>query len=317
MEKTEIKRRKIKEQIVVVVGYGWVGQANALSLKMMGYPVSYFDVTKNPILHYKDKYKEVYESIPALHSVLEHDSETTCYIVSVGDRVSEDGVQDISLIESALNSLHKAKGVVVLRSTVLPDLLKNLHFDFYVPEFLHEKKAVEESLEPFFFIVGKKKSSNKEEPSFFVAWKKRAHKTFDGTPEEASYIKYLSNIWNSVRIAFVNEFGNAIARPNSKENLQSIERVTNFMFNHRFYMRYGKSFGGHCLPKDTRAFFNWYKQKGNDMSLIEGVYRSNSAHQEIEKEHSMMPEWFSEWPDRHVSAKTALQALWHSIAKRF
>lgn len=303
-----------KEEIVVV-GYGWVGQANALSLKMMGYSVSFFDVNQAPTLHYKNKYEKVYNTIPALTNVLEKDSDNTCYVVSVGDRVSEEGVQDISLIKSALLSLEGAKGKVVLRSTVLPDLLKDLSFDFYVPEFLHEKKAVEESIEPFFFIVGS--NTGKEEPSFFAIWRERAHKVFTGTPEEASYIKYLSNIWNSVRIAFVNEFGNTMGSPNSKESLQSIERVTNFMFNHRFYMRYGKSFGGHCLPKDTRAFFNWYKKKGKDVSLIEGVYKSNTAHQEIEKQYPSMPEWFSEWPDRHISGKVAVKALWHSITKHF
>ena len=37
----------------------------------------------------------------------------------------------------------KTKGKIIIRSTILPNLLVTLQFDFYVPEFLHEIRAVE------------------------------------------------------------------------------------------------------------------------------------------------------------------------------
>jgi phosphoglycerate dehydrogenase-like enzyme len=33
-----------KEEKIVIVGFGWVGQANALALVQMGYQVFYYDV---------------------------------------------------------------------------------------------------------------------------------------------------------------------------------------------------------------------------------------------------------------------------------
>jgi UDPglucose 6-dehydrogenase len=301
----------MKERIVIV-GFGWVGQANALALSLMGYPVSYFDPA-TPSLHHT-RYQSEYGKLTRLKSPREHETPDTCFIVCVGDRVSEDGIQDISLIESALTSLKGTAGTVILRSTILPQKLSALPFDFYLPEFLHEKKAVEESLDPYFFVVGE--NTGKKEPSFFPEWRTRSFKIFNGTPEEASYIKYLSNLWNSVRIAFVNEFGNAIAVPENKEKLNRVERVINFMFDHRPYMRYGRSFGGHCLPKDTRAFMRFYKDAGRDMSLFHGTYASNTAQKKLEEKFPAVPEWFSEWPDRHVSVHTALQALFHAVLKR-
>src|SRR3990167_9915550 len=104
---------------MVVGGFGWVGQAKALALTAMGYGVSYFDIG-SPERHY-GKYAELYDSVTRLDSILQTDSPETCYIVCVGDRVSEDGVQDIGAIRSALDSLKGANGVIVLRSTVLPD----------------------------------------------------------------------------------------------------------------------------------------------------------------------------------------------------
>ena len=54
-----------------------------------------------------------------------------------------DGNQDISLIRRALDGLKRRKGKIIIRSTILPNLLVTLQFDFYVPEFLHEIRAVE------------------------------------------------------------------------------------------------------------------------------------------------------------------------------
>jgi len=281
----------MKKETIVIVGYGWVGQANALALSHAGYETYYYDIAI-PLLKYTPKYDDLYAKVKALRKILEKDGADTWYVVCVGDRVSEEGQQDISAIKKALKSLQKAKGGVVLRSTILPGNLAGLSFDHYVPEFLHEKKAVEEVMEPSYFVVGSL-GKNARKPSFFAHLEKRAAKVFHGTPEEASYIKYLSNIWNALRIAFVNEFGNAIAEPKDPVAIAAIDKVMNFFFERKAYVQYGRSFGGHCLPKDTRAFFAWHKARGKDMSIVEGMYRSNSTHQVIEKKHSHMPEWFS------------------------
>lgn len=296
---------------VVIIGYGWVGQANAIVLKNLGYEVSYIDPSPPP-LHYAE-YQVIYDSVPRITDAKSVDSESTVFIVCVGDRVSDEGVQDISNIRQALASVEGVKGTVVLRSTVLPDLLEELRFDFYVPEFMHEKNAVKDCSDPYYFVIGTKNKDAKE-PSFFEPWRHRAYKVFEGTPREASFIKFLSNIWNALRIAFINEFGDAIGRPHNKERLAEIERIMDFMFDHRNYLRYGRSFGGHCLPKDSRSFIHWYK-KELPMSLLSGMYESNVHHAELEKKFPLMPEWYSEWQQRHISGWKALRELGYAVRK--
>lgn len=297
---------------IVVVGFGWVGQANALALKLSGYEVGYFDIG-TPKHHY-DAYASTYAKLTRLETVTAWDGETTCYIVAVGDRVAEDGTQDISSIRAALDSLKGVLGTVVLRSTILPDTLSTLAFDYYVPEFLHEKLAVEESLSPFFVVVGKT-TTTKPEPSFLSLWREKTPRIFNGTPEEAAYIKYLSNLWNAVRIAFVNEYGDVIGTPDSKESLDSIERVVNFVMRGEPYLRYGRAFGGHCLPKDMRAFTGWYAGKGRRVDLLQGAYRANEAHAKAQEQHPLLPEWFSAWPLPHLSGFVALRELAFSLYK--
>lgn len=303
-----------KKETYVIVGFGWVGQANAVALAIQGYDVAYFD-PGTPPHHYSPEYAHAYEKVKRLSNVRELDSENTWYMVCVGDRVSEDGVQDISLIEKALAGLKGVEGGVMLRSTILPDLLEKLPFDYYVPEFLHEKDAVEECLKPYLVVTGAKKNGERPEPSVFALWRSLARKSFVGTPREASFIKYLSNLWNATRIAFVNEFGDAIGRPTDKQALNNIEDIIGFMFDNRSYLRYGRSFGGHCLPKDTRAFMNWYSKGETTLPLLKGVYESNTKHAELEKKYPLIPAWYSKWPDRQISGKRALQELLYVLKK--
>jgi len=299
------------QEKIVIVGFGWVGQANALALKRMGHDVAYFDPGEPP-RHYPE-FASIYDSLERLTSVLGADSDSTWYFVCVGDRVSDEGEQDISNIKAALDSLRGGKGGIVLRSTIIPDLLENLSFDYYLPEFLHEKKAVDECIDPYLFVVGKKNGA-RPEPAIFSLWRVRSHKVFDGTPREASFIKYLWNLWNATRVAFVNEFGDAIGRPVDKEHLSEIEKIVDFLFDNRSYLRYGKSFGGHCLPKDIRAFTKWYS-KNTPLTLLKGVQESNAAHRALEEKFPLMPEWYSQYPDRFISGKRALRDLWKATRK--
>jgi UDP-glucose 6-dehydrogenase len=271
------------QEQIVIVGYGWVGQANALALKKMGHAVSYYDVA-TPVKNYPTD-EPVYQHVQPIGSVLELDSDHTWYIVCVGDKVLPDGTQDISAIERALESLKSAKGKVILRSTVLPRLLARLSFDCYMPEFLHEKNGVEECLWPYYFVLGNR--NVKEWPSFITRWMDRAGKVFEGSPEQAAYIKYLSNTWNASRIALVNEFGD-LMHQNGLVG-QRTEDVIDFVFARRNYLKYGKGFGGHCLPKDMSAF-----SKDHNSALFKAILATNAAHQEVASQRDLK-EWFSSW----------------------
>jgi len=301
------KRSKEK---VVVVGFGWVGQANALSLKITGSDVYYFDIAK-PQLHYADKYSNVYGDIPALAHPLEKDSENTWYVVCVGDKVSEDRHQDISAIEKTLAQLKDTKGGIVLRSTILPEYLSRLDFDYYVPEFLHEKFAVEECASPHFFVLGNRRSLDGM-PDFLLSWEERSFKVFKGTPEEASLVKYLSNIWNALRIAFVNEFGDAVREPKTQRDIDKTSKILDYVLGKRAYLRYGKSFGGHCLPKDLRAFLGAYSEEGNTQ-LLTAVYDTNLAHKALEEKYQSLPEWFSSWESGTNDQQSPWVRVWKKI----
>lgn len=299
------------QEKVIVIGFGWVGQANALTLSLMGYPVSYFD-PGNPQHHYAE-YENQYTKLKRLDTPLEEDDPSAVYIVCVGDSVADDGTQNLSAITAAMDSLKEAKGRVILRSTIIPSSLSQFSFDFYLPEFLHEKCAIEDCLNPYLVVIGAR--TKKKEPSFFKKWEYKSRKVFRGSPEEASYIKYLSNVWNATRIAFVNEIGDTIGEPYTKDDLEKIENVINFLFDGRSYLRYGKSFKGHCLPKDTRAFARFQKNRGVSSAFLDGVYAANSNHEKKEQNYKILPEWYSAWPGIHMGGRLAVRELLFSLKK--
>ena len=284
------------KQKVVVVGYGWIGQANAVALTKMGYSVAYFDPSDSIDLHYQAESQKEYDAVTRLGSTFEWEQHKPWYIICVGDRVNmTTGEQDVSFIRKALDSVQKAKGRIILRSTVLPQHLATMQFDIYLPEFLHEQFAIEECENPFLFIVGKEHPTQ-QEPDFFAEWERRAPKVFRGTPREASLLKYLSNIWNSLRVAFINEFGDVIADPKKEHGLAQINRMINFMFENKSYLRYGRAYDGHCLPKDTMAFFTAHK-KDHNVALIEATHISNDRHQKAIEGADFIHKWYSSWED--------------------
>ena len=298
----------MNKEKIVIVGFGWVGQANALALVKMGYPVFYYDIAQKIEPLYQG-YVVEYARIKRLGAVSDEDGENACYVVCVKDGLTEDNRQDISALTRAVGSLANLSGKVVLRSTVLPQHLKTLRFDYYVPEFLHEKYAVEECLTPPHFVIGGKNFDDM--PTFLGEWESRAKKFFRGVPEEAAHIKYLSNIWNALRIAFVNEFGNVVYATTGRK--ESVDKVIDFLFEKKEYLRYGKAYGGHCLPKDVAAFAKTHEtglhkdvvafakahgSEGGIAPILHAIHQSNELHKSLQ-DHEKFPEWFSKWSDIH------------------
>mgnify|MGYP001583025954 CR=1 FL=1 len=255
----------LKEKKINIVGYGYVGQATAIGLKKLGYDnIFAYDLIKKENLYNSDIFKEIKFS--------EHndyiDDINSIHIICVSDKSRKSGKQnmkDVSELLTFLNVENKkrhSENLIILRTTVVPNFLKKLEFDFYWVEFLREKNAILDFLNPEYFVVGRRYENKFP---FERDFERKVHYCI---PEEASHIKYLSNIWNSLRIAFVNEFGDNLIdeRVNKKD-------VLDFFFKEKKYMKWGNAFGGHCLPKDSKAYSSQYKLK-----ILRALIKSNEIH---------------------------------------
>jgi UDP-glucose 6-dehydrogenase len=271
---------------LVVLGFGKVGQANAIALQD-DFDSTYFYDENTPEFHYLASNSNSYKKILRLNDPVSEDSIDTLYWVCVNDEKNIDGTQDISKIKKMLNRLSCVEGARVLRSTVLPHHLSEIDFDYYSPEFLHERNAIVEAKYPNTFALGSRKRGSP--PNILQILMKRAAIKFVGTPEEVAFIKYYDNIWKAAKITIVNELGD-IAKFSSLLNQGSFDRVMQFNFSGDDYQRYGQAFTGKCLPKDLTAFIRWAREIGSHTDGLDGIVNSNERH-EKQLFHSGLEIW--------------------------
>lgn len=242
---------------VNIIGYGFVGQATAIGLKRLGYDVTAYDIVPKENIYGKKDFEE----IPLVVSQELPDS--GIHVVCIADKFSPDGRQEIGHIVRALDKLWDKESILILRTTILPKSLAGLKFDFYWPEFLRERTAIEEFLNPKMVVVGRRKKEKFPFEEHFSP----VHYCIS---EEASHIKYLSNIWNGMRIAFVNEFGDNLTEDGIKR-----EGVLDFFFKKKQYLKWGNAYRGHCLPKDIRVYFEEYPH----LLFLFSTAKANEIHQ--------------------------------------
>lgn len=244
-----------------IVGWGFVGQATGIGLKRLGYDVVAYDIKPKANIYKEKEFNE----IPMI--VGEELPKDGINIVCIADKV-ENGKQSVEHIKPVLDKLG---GTIILRTTILPRLLKDLKFDFYWVEFLHVRGAVNEFLKPDRVVVGKR--GDKEFP----------FKEFDVyycSPEEASHIKYLSNAWNALRIAFTNEYGDNLLTEEA-----NMENIIDYFFQGQKYLKWGNAFGGFCLPKDTEAYLGEYPF----LTIFDAMIKSNNKHKKDHPELEYNP----------------------------
>jgi GDP-mannose 6-dehydrogenase len=99
------------------------------------------------------------------------------------------------------------------------------------------------------------------------------------TIEVAELLKYATNAWHALKVAFANEIG-AICK---RLKVDSWEAMDIFCSDTRLnlsrsYLRPGFAFGGSCLPKDVRALQHKMRMLDLETPLISSIIPSNRCH---------------------------------------
>jgi GDP-mannose 6-dehydrogenase len=205
---------------------------------------------------------------------------------SLNLRYIENVCAEIGMALAAENSYH----IVVVRSTVLPGTVRERliplleHYsgrragpDFGVcmcPEFLREGSAIEDYDHPSQIVIGEfDERSGDAVQQLFAAVEAPIVRT---TIENAEMVKYVSNAFHAVKVAFANEIGN-LCKTLGSDGQQVMEI---FCQDRRLnispaYLKPGFAFGGSCLPKDLRALVYRAKERDLDCALLNAVLHSN------------------------------------------
>ena len=257
---------------VLIVGYGFVGQAVETSLvgghgeKASNFEIQILDTGKglNPTPEFLKAMDAVFICVPSPES-----ADCSC---------------DDSIVQQYVELFAMQTAITVIRSSIPPSSVQKMveinPAVIYMPEFLRESSWKCDALHPEHLIIG----TNVYE-SFDIlrnVFRKSALRNLENmrmvSPVQASLFKYSVNTFLATKVVFFHELnkwmegaGHGELWPGLKEMLMKDERVG------RSHLKapgeHGYGFAGTCFPKDTKAFV---AESGGELSLLADAIKCNT-----------------------------------------
>lgn len=272
---------------IAIIGYGFVGKAVAF-----GFPQS--NIVKHSIIdpavfgnHVSDlKGKHIDASFVCVPTPMDTDG-------SVNSSILEEIVQYL---------LDNVSGLIVIKSTVIPSVLSKFDDDrvVYNPEFLTERNAEQDFVNPEMHIFGGEKSNTSKLHELYQNYSIcNPCPSFHMTREEASFVKYGINCFLASKVSWFNQYFDTITSFSNNVDYDTIIRAmtadprigSSHMKVPGFDGKRG--FGLGCFPKDTMAMLSFAKDNGQDLSILKEViltnikYRSQYELDDREKEQNV------------------------------
>jgi len=248
---------------IVIAGYGFVGKAVANAIK------------DHAVLHIVDP--KINDNIVSDFKYAEG------VIICVGTPSNNLGDCDVSQIYQVMDTVPETVPVLI-KCTIRPDYLNRLLVNYpkhniaYSPEFLRAVSANEDFANQEYMILGGENPSNiwKE---LFTDSLKNLNNIEHCTLTEASMVKYATNCFLSVKVAFFNQLYDVCQANGADYNtvielLQMDDRIGDS------HMQVpgpdgSRGFGGACFPKDTSAFMYYADSLQMSHTLVESAIKYN------------------------------------------
>ena len=259
---------------VGLIGYGYVGSATA-----RGFATN----KKNKIFWY-DKYKE---SPNTLEEVI--NKSEFIFLCLPTPMFRDYSGMDMGIISAVVDDIApKLAGtdkVVIVKSTVIPGTTagftkKYPHVNFAMnPEFLTQKKAKTDFLNPARTVIGaKKRNVAKRVQKLYQTILPKDQIYFITDTTSAEIVKYMSNLMLASKIILANEFYFLAKKMDVDYNkirlmVEADKRVGPFLKVPGWDGDFG--FGQACFPKDMIGLLAFSKKKNVDMSVLDAVWKKN------------------------------------------
>ena len=309
---------------VAVFGLGYVGSVTASCLADAGHEVVGVDVAQAKVDAIMQGHAPLAEPgldgltrsvvdsgrLTATRDVTSALTGAEAAVICVGTPSAPNGSLVTGFVEVVLAEiaefLESSRGAgrltLVIRSTLLPGTTDRLVESLlpvgirgrcgvaYCPEFLRESTAIDDFRHPPFTIIGTDDDTTLA--SVIRLFASVGAPIRHVTIATAESVKYASNAFHAVKIAFANEISRfADAYGVDAETLMAVfveDRILNVSER---YLRPGASFGGSCLPKDVRALTYAARRADVDAPLLESLLVSNSSHTRRVVDHVLALGW--------------------------
>lgn len=244
--------------MIGIIGYGIVGQA--VSAGFDDYPKIISDPQFN-----NTSISDVVQAEPAA--------------IFVCVPTPTDG-SDYEIMKQVLDQLSEYKGLIVVKSTILPKYLESRDL-VYNPEFLSRSTYLEDFVNPPMVIIG---GQSHRRNQLVDLYSKHSRVCLDKLIltdiPTACLAKYTMNSFYATKITFMNQiYDVAQTMQVDWTDLTVILSQHPWMGTHHFQVPGPdglRGFGGPCLPKDTRALADTYNLEFLDFVLeLNNRYRKD------------------------------------------
>jgi UDPglucose 6-dehydrogenase len=291
---------------IVVIGTGYVGLVSGVCFADMGHEVVCVDKDETKISSLRNGIIPIFE--PGLDAIVKRNTASgrltfSSVLVDVINNVDvvllavgtptdkKTGRADLQYVLAAASEVAsslKNKAVIVTKSTVpvgtgakvaaiLEDKCPDLECCVASnPEFLREGAAIDDFMHPDRIIIGAQSQYSKNAMQELYS-----NLIGEGTPilftniATAELIKYASNAFLAMKIAFANEVSDICEGVGADIDLV----IKGMGMDKRIggkYMQPGPGYGGSCFPKDTLALTHIAHDSGFPTGIIEAVIASNN-----------------------------------------
>lgn len=234
------------------------------------------------------------ESVAQLVDACESkDDFSRIYFVCLPTPMHEDGSADLSIVEGVLEELAKIPGdrIAVVKSTVPPGSTERWNAKYettglrvvFNPEFLTEANALDDMRDQNRIVLGGPRPWINEVKQVFKSAFPQVPivKTSSTTAE---MVKYLTNNFLTVKVAFANEMAQICEALDAKGLNVDYDKVVEYAL---MDSRLGKShwsvpgpdghrgFGGSCFVKDINAMIKFSDDLGVDTPTMDGAWKKN------------------------------------------
>jgi GDP-mannose 6-dehydrogenase len=292
---------------ISIVGLGYVGAVSAACLADSGHRVWGVDINPAKVRIINEGCSPIVENgladkiaqgkktglLSATTEIEQAMRETELSFIAVATPSRANGQIDPSHLFRACNQIAAAlakldrKQTVVIRSSVLPSIFDECKVIFEStapglvelctnPEFLREGTAIRDFEDPPFTILGTQTAA--AEKTLRSLYSGQAAPVVVLEPREALMVKYASNAFHALKVAFSNE----VAAVCEKTGVDAAAVMNVFCQDtklniSRRYLMPGFAFGGSCLPKDVRAILHAGKECDLQLPLIAATLQSNQC----------------------------------------
>lgn len=280
---------------VVIIGAGVTGSATGRLCHKLGHEVRFCDIDTsiNQKLEDDGKFATIHLSVACTDA----DIIFVCLNVPTQDNGELDFTTIQNVIPGIVDEINTAKKhvTVVFRSTMLPRSMEmivkkmkqgikvNNFAILYNPEFLREKYAIEDSMNPERVVIG---TGDNIEDAFQLIqlYDPLGKPIFTCKYVEAELIKYAANSFLALKISYFNEIGTIcdklVIRKELVSKLIGMDKRIG-----TYGTESGRPFQGFCLPKDTKAFVRFLKNLNVEMDLLQPAIDINEMFGEVIADH--------------------------------